>query len=171
MKTAELNTYIDSPPIRGRLSHSVIEAFVSTPAEAANVGYRYVDPVLVLLPLLRISPSVALRRQLHAAFAFSTTTMDGDVEVITQKLEWWQASEESPVTLRQSHDATKEMFRVMFACAEKRGEHSSVVSPASRGALVVGVLSSGSPILASFGENFTDYALQRFLSGSSLARA
>lgn len=171
MKVAELNGYVDDLVIRGRLSRSLADTLAATPAEATRVGFIHLDPALVLLPLMRISPSVKVRRRLHVAFNFGLPSLDGDIETIMHKLTQWRADHENTDTLRQSYAASKEMFRIMYARSAERGEQPNPAPPATRTDLVVSIFTSGSPILASFGDTFANDACERFLSGSSLARA
>ncbi len=160
MNITELAQYIKDPAINGRLARSLVETLDDTVADAGLVGFDYMDPALVLLPLSKISPSVLIRRQLHAALDLRGTSLEGETQQLIERLKSWRMNNETIETIRHSHDATKEMFRVMFATAQSRSTRDG--ASVSRGDLVIGVFKSGSPILDSFGENFTDYALKVF---------
>ncbi len=160
MNVTELAEYINDPAINGRLARSLVETLDDTVADAGLVGFDYMDPALVLLPLSKISPSVLIRRQLHTALDFRGTSFEDETQQLIDRFRSWRTNSETIETIRRSHDATKEMFRVMFANAQLRSTREG--ASVSRGDLVIGVLKSGSPILDSFGENFTDYALKVF---------
>ncbi len=159
MKITKLATFIETPEINSRLSWPVLETLRDTIADAGLVGFDYADPVLVLVPLSKISPSVTMRRRLHTALDFPGTSMEDDTKQLVERLKAWRLNHETLETTRRSHDAMKAMVEVMFASAQSR---STVGAMASRGDLIEGVLKSGSPILGSFGENFVNYALEVF---------